>query len=232
MAKRRQRRQNYCYKLVDIPSDMLFTCYYCGEPASDKDHVPPVSRFHDYYALYDRHEPLLIPSCSECNSLLSDSLQPDIYKRAITCKIKLTQKLGKYVRYGEIWDEDSVEYAAFTGDMLKFAESALKMKRIVERRLKWEGWPLSLEGVELEIEKDEEAEVKIGNRKFATLDHLYHHARKVDKIPTKYLEAVIGIVGKSKVEYAYNFCRTNKVKSEKEMNRRLKELQELVDDLA
>lgn len=226
-----ERNNKANYVTIDTPDGLLFTCFYCGEPASTKDHMPPLSRFHDYYAIYDQHRPLQVPCCNECNILLGATLQPNIYKRVEELKIKLTTRYKKIIRYMDIWDEDSLEFSEFTGNFLSFVEGLKLSCDVVERRLNWVPWEISVDGHVVEVKASHLTAIRIGKLNFATIDHLFHHARKVDKIPQKYLESVIQIVGFSRIEYAYNFCKINKIKSEAEMRLKLKDLVESLAEL-
>lgn len=219
------------YITIDTPSDLLFTCFYCGEIASTKDHVPPLSRFHDYYAIYNQHRPIQVPCCGECNSLLGNTLQQNIYKRVEDLKIKLTTRYKKIMRYNDVWDEDSVDFCEFTGDLKKFLDGVKSSYEVIERRLNWQPWPLTLDGEVIDVVDSSDRKIVIGKLNFATIDHFYHHTRKVDKIPQKYLENVLSIVGYSRLEYGYNFCKANKVKTEKEMRVKLEVLKEIIDEL-
>jgi len=64
------------------------------------------------------------------------------------------------------------------------------------------------------------------NKEFKSLDHALEYGRKVYKIPARYLEKVLGIVGSAKADYGLSICRTQKVTSEAEMNNVLKDLAE------
>ncbi len=63
MAKNYRKAYGDLYVKIDVPHDMLYTCFYCGCIATDWDHVPPLSRAHDYRAVYDRHPPIMVPAC-------------------------------------------------------------------------------------------------------------------------------------------------------------------------
>ncbi|MNQ54105.1 hypothetical protein D3C85_681660 [compost metagenome] len=227
MAKNRQI--SVTYKRIDVPKEYLFTCFYCGDVATDEDHMPPVSRYHDYMAIYDKHAPLMVPSCSECNSkILGNTLQPDIYKRFDYVKKCLIRKAGKYIRLGNMWTEDDLQYADFTGNYARMMESIPEVAADWERRIDWEHWPVSFDGEALTI-SEITTNLQIGKKKFTNLDNLFEYARKVDKIPTKYLESVLDIVGMKRLEYAYNLCKTVKVNSDAELRKVLAELTESIE---
>lgn len=221
MVKRQERRN--IYQKIDVPYNMRYTCFYCGEFECDLDHVPPTSRYHDFIGIYDSHMPLLVPSCKECNSLLGNTLQKDIYDRFEECKKKLTKKLSRYLRYELLWDEDELEYAGFTGEFSKFSEAVLKEVRKAKDRLTWEHWPVSIEGVEIE-NTHFNYYLKLDGKEFKTLDHLLEYVKRVHKVPVKYFEKVLLVVGYAKADYALRVCQTKKVTTEVQMNKVLSDL--------
>lgn len=221
MGKRFERR--VVYKKIDVPWEFRNICFYCGEFSQHDDHVPPTSRYHDFMAMYDCHPPLLIPACKQCNSLLGDSLQRDIYERFEECKLRLLKKLDKYLMYGNIWDEDSLDYARFTGDLGKFSKAIVKHAQIAKSRLEWEHWPVSIDGNILE-KSEEGYMIKMDGKEFKRLDHAIEYVKRVYKIPALYFEKVINVVGYVKADLALAVCRTRKVKSEAEMNKVLEDL--------
>lgn len=224
MAKRFERR--IMYKRIDVPWEHKNTCFYCGEYSHADDHVPPTSRYHDFIALYDCHPPILVPACNQCNRVLSNTLQKDIYERFDECKELLLKRLDKYLMYGNIWDEDSLDYAKFTGDLGKFSKAIVKEAKVAKSRLEWEHWNVSVEGVDLE-KSAEGYRIKMDGKEFKRLDHVLEYARRVHKVPATYLEKVLNIVGFVKADHALAVCRTRKVKSEAEMNKVLEDLLEV-----
>lgn len=216
------------YKRIDVPYDKISKCFYCGEASSSKDHVPPVSRYFDYMGMYNTHRPLIVPSCMECNLMLGDSLQPSIFRRFEDQKVNLTRKLGKYIRYGEIWEYDRDTLDDFSGDLGKFAKSIDNMKDIAKSRIEWQHWGVSLDGGMSVIENTYlTSSICVNGKKYASIDHLFEYARRVDKIPQKYLEAVLGAVGKDEINYAYNLCKTVRVTSEKDIRAVIEDLNQL-----
>ena len=213
------------YVKIDVPYDKRMDCFYCGSIASQEDHVPPVTRISDYKALWDKHIPLLVPSCAECNSLLDDSIQPDLYQRFDYAKVLLTKKIGKYIRMGELWTEEDIEYADFSGELSKSMEAIPRMAKISKERLDYMHWPISIGGETLE-RCTECAELKMDGKVFTNMDYAFEYARKVHAIPPKYLEHVVDIVGMKRLDYAFNLCKTVKVKSDSEMKAVLLELKD------
>lgn len=213
------------YTSIDVPYDLKHTCFYCGEVADTVDHVPPISMYYDYMALYDEHKPIMVPSCRECNTLLGDSLQSNIYERFGELKKRLTKQLMKYLRYEQLWDDDSVEYAAFTGDLKKFSERVVVEASIAKERLEWEHWNVSVDGVSID-ETSNEDKLQLGGVKFKKYDHVLEYVKRVHKVSTPYFENVVSTVGMDKLDFALTFCKRNPVKNRQEMEVMLNELRD------
>lgn len=88
---------------------LFWECVYCGDPATVKDHCPPISRVDDYKSLgLKRESYFLVSSCEHCNGILSDSLQESIFKRIEEAKDLLEKKFKKSLSVPE-WDEDEIQ---------------------------------------------------------------------------------------------------------------------------
>lgn len=71
-------------------------CLYCGDPADQIDHVPPITRVDDYRAMHSGSEKYYrVKACKPCNEMLSNSLQHDIIERIDEAKRILRKKLGR-----------------------------------------------------------------------------------------------------------------------------------------
>lgn len=221
------KRPNRPYYRIDIPSAFLHRCFYCGDTSTEDEHCPPVSRYYDYIAVYDKHPALIVPSCRDCNNLLGNSLQATIYQRFNDLKTLLLKKYGKYLRLGSMWEEGDADYYGFTGRYRTMVDAMPRLSKQYEDRINWQHWPLSIDGVDLDTDYEEEV-FTVVKKKFSSLTQVFEYARKVDKIPEKYLDAVIKLVGEGKLEYAYNYCKTVKVKTTKEMNKALADLEDLL----
>jgi HNH endonuclease len=107
-------------------------CTYCGLPASDRDHVIPVSfngigRKNASWTKDDT-----VPACKECNSLLHNFWLPTIAERAgyISRVLK--------VRYKDVlsipaWSEEDLEELGYK--LRKMVRSNLKKKKLIEMRI-------------------------------------------------------------------------------------------------
>jgi len=128
------------YKFFQHDPSNPFTCFYCGEPASTIDHVPPISRVDDYRAFKLRHEFYLkVPCCKECNSTLQDSLQMHIIDRTIKAHELLERRYKKHLKC-KAWTKEALEYAQFTGKLRKYILASEELRKHTTSRCDyWKG---------------------------------------------------------------------------------------------
>ena len=99
----------YSYTGAESSEDGYPLCVYCGDPATERDHVPPISQVDEYRALgLVREHYLLVPSCKSCNTIAGTSLQNSIFERIEVIKDKISRKLARYLKQTE-WDEEEIE---------------------------------------------------------------------------------------------------------------------------
>lgn len=85
-----QAERNETYEYAETEG----ICIYCGMPEECWDHALPYSQRHRKEA----RKRLLVPSCSECNSLLGNSLQETLGDRVAYCKTKLQAKYSSLLQ--------------------------------------------------------------------------------------------------------------------------------------
>lgn len=230
LSKKKLRKIPTTYSPIDVPYIYRYKCFYCGEPASQDDHVPPVSRYYDFMSIYDTHKPLTVPCCSECNIDLGDSLQADVFFRFDECKKLLVNKLSKVIRMGELWDEDSVKDSEVTGDLKRFIDGLKVMSAIAKDRIEWTGWPVSVDGKTL-LRSDDVKSVKINGKTFTSIENAIQYANKALKIPIPYLEKVLALVGDNRLQYAVTICMNKPVKSAQAMESVIEDLKILLKEM-
>jgi hypothetical protein len=111
-------------------------CYYCGQLATDIDHIPPqVARsklfdlgFMDRYPIHE------LPCCRECNSILGDRLPWTLNERRAYVKKRLRERYRKFL---EIPDWTDSELAILRPTLQEFVICGLVQKERIEARLKW-----------------------------------------------------------------------------------------------
>lgn len=118
----------------------LTNCLYCGNPATELDHVFPISiaaqlelRRPSVFAAV-RRGLVVVPCCGECNRICANRpfLSP-LEKRAFL-KRQLAKKYGKMAR-AVVWDEDEIDDL---GPNLKSTiNQKMQEKARIELRLSW-----------------------------------------------------------------------------------------------
>lgn len=89
--------------------DEGYKCFYCGETAQCLDHVPAISTLEDMPKEYMRRNKLphaLVPSCFECNKILTNRNMPHVLDRLIYLE-SYYEKLMK--KQQTMWDDDEIE---------------------------------------------------------------------------------------------------------------------------
>lgn len=113
MKKQKQAWLRYAHLYQNVPSERSpkgwALCVYCGDPADQIDHVPPLSRVEGYRALQPAREYYLrVKCCGACNRTLGDSLQLNISDRFERLKEKLSAKHKARAERGAFWTEEEL----------------------------------------------------------------------------------------------------------------------------
>jgi hypothetical protein len=134
------------HTLVDIPFNQRHQCWFCGEPSELTFGFP-----HQYLPVFDcSHPPLSVPSCRECTHLARKAKQHSIWAVASDVKRFLTQTYRKDLAIGINWTKEELANSEFeTGSFVGFQKSAWFMYEVAKQRVNYQGWLLSLEGIEL-----------------------------------------------------------------------------------
>lgn len=105
-------------------------CVYCGMPAWTKDHLLP----EPWTGLAARTFVATVPAFGQCNSLLSDALEPNIIERRKIAHERLRRKSRKILATVDRTDEELDEYGPGLRSVI---ESAMAEKVQVLERLSW-----------------------------------------------------------------------------------------------
>lgn len=94
---------------VDISGSSYITtpCYYCGIPATSEDHVLPLIVYRELLAMNEPPEKkrlLVVPSCHECNVLLTDNIFPSLQARKKYLKRRLRSRYQHIIHIPR-WEE-------------------------------------------------------------------------------------------------------------------------------
>lgn len=126
------------YRLVNAvrsKNNLFWECVYCGQPATERDHVPPITRVCDYLSLGLKNNTFIkVPSCNSCNVILSDSLQEDIFQRIEELKNHLIRKNKKHFYAKEWLEEDKKELGK---NLKSFVNAKLHKEKLIKSRVEY-----------------------------------------------------------------------------------------------
>jgi Zn-finger protein len=109
-------------KLSELPR----ICFYCGEPASDREHVYPKSVFGE--------RGFKVWSCGECNTIASNKVFETIDDKGEYIRRGLAKKYKKLYSFPD-WDED--ELSEISGSLRKKIIAWMEAKSWIRKRLNW-----------------------------------------------------------------------------------------------
>jgi hypothetical protein len=118
----------------------LTPCYYCGLPATGKDHAVPRALIKTLaddpdalrHIMWSRRE--TVPSCKECNCPLGASVQDTLEERKAFLREKLRRRYCKFLAIPD-WTE--AELTEMRGGLRRYVVFGLEKKAVVMRRLRW-----------------------------------------------------------------------------------------------
>ena len=137
-------KQYHCLykKIKPTHEDDYNKCYYCGGFADTLDHQPAISVIQELITANKIFECLLIPCCTRCNLLLSDSLTYTLEKRKQLLKDILFKKYKKKLLQAQKWDDEEIEDLKNDGEKEIYKMiSALKIFALeIEQQLNYNGF--------------------------------------------------------------------------------------------
>lgn len=121
-----KRKIIHHYSLHDSMNDYL--CFYYGNYACSKDHIPPVSYPDDF----KEENRIIVRSCLLCNSLLGNKYLLTFLERFDYLLIKYQKRFKKILEMPD-WTQDEIE--EITGSLKRKVILDLKKKKAVEQKL-------------------------------------------------------------------------------------------------
>jgi hypothetical protein len=127
-----ERKHDHRYRAWHHTSD----CFYCGERAIDRDHVPPLT-LADHYLQPERSKRIpfiTVRACSDCNRRLGSRPLPTLIDRASYLARALEAAYEK-VKGG--WTEEAMAKAELSYTMRKFCKSRDKKWEVLLDRVRF-----------------------------------------------------------------------------------------------
>ena len=119
---------SFTWVYPDYPTE---DCVYCGQVATDKDHLLP----RNWTGESMRKKVPVVPSCAECNRVfLNDVYEPDVQNRRIICHQKMRLKYARALSTILYADRDLKQF----GSQLRTVIVKQMEKHVaVKERLSW-----------------------------------------------------------------------------------------------
>ena len=189
--------------LVDIPFSKRRHCWFCGEPFSTLFSFP-----HQNHLVLDcPHPRLVVPSCSECNrfalSIKADSIW-DVSSLVKKCLMKTYQK---DLAIGLNWTQEELAESQFEGgNFAGFQKSAWFMYEVAKDRVNYMGYPLSYNGIELEVERSKSS-FNFDGINYPSVDDAISHYSQAYGLNKRFFTDLINKGGHARFSAAIRLCR-------------------------
>lgn len=209
------------HQCIDIPFNSRHTCWFCGEPS----HVYAPFPNKKTRAKVD-HQSIEVPSCDECFSLSQTSDASSVLQLQSEVKHGLLKKHSQALAVGLNWTKEELEESEFTGAALEgFRRSAWAMYEIAKARIDYQGWPLSLDDMPMEI-YDETSCFEFDGMRYLNLNACIDHYATSLSLDKPLLEQLTDVVGIERLSYAIQIAKLNPRISEKKRNSIVQEIEQ------
>ncbi len=207
--------------MTETPFDKRHCCWFCGEPS----HVFYLFRSYNVAFPYESdntlsssrsHPEISIPSCRECQQFANKAKEKTIPAVKSYVKKKLLTRYAKDLAIGVNWTKEELATSEFEqGNFAGFARSAWFMYEVAKTRVSYLGWPLVVNGIELEEIDLEQIEVETFNFDgvlYPSLAEAINHYAKIFLLDEYYVTAVLQHMGNGHIDeksfaQAVRFCR-------------------------
>lgn len=207
--------------MTETPFNKRHCCWFCGEPS----HVFFIFRTYRTTCSYESDEKLSpsrsqpaisIPSCRECQQFANKAKEKTILAVKSHVKKKLLTRYAKDLAIGVNWTKEELATSEFEqGNFAGFARSAWFMYEVAKTRVSYLGWPLVVNGIELEEIDLEQIEVEpfsFDGVLYPSLAEAINHYAKIFLLDEYYVSAVLEHLGNGHIDeksfaQAVRFCR-------------------------
>lgn len=188
---------------IEVPFESRHQCWFCAEPAASHFTFP-----HQYHLVFNcQHPTLTVPSCSECLSAALKAKVRNIWQVDQHVKKFLIKKYRKDLAIGLNWTQEELANSGFEdGSFSGFQKSAWFMYEVAKERVSFRGWPLVLDGIE--IEKDDGSDsFKFDGVCYPSIEEAIEHYSENFRLDAMFLRQVLAKIGTGKFAQAVRICR-------------------------
>lgn len=207
--------------ITETPFDKRHCCWFCGEPSHvvfifPSDSSAFANESDKYLSLSSSHPRMSIPSCRECQQLANKSQENTILAVKGSVKKQLIKRYAKDLAIGVNWTKEELANSEFDdGNFAGFARSAWFMYEVAKARVSYLGWPLVVNGIDLEEIDLDEIEAQSFNFDgvlYPSLSDAINHYAKIFLLDEHYVIAVLQYLGNGAIDEksfakAVRFCR-------------------------
>lgn len=197
--------------LIDIPFNQRHNCWFCGEPCNQI--------FEYIRHAHTPHPSLAVPACSECRRLAKQHPLTSIWDCRLAVKDALMRIYAKHLAIGINWTEEELAESEFSCKVFEgFKKSAWMMYQIARDRINAPGWPLVLEGEELDQGYD--ASFEFDGLTFNSIHAAIHYYSNQFTLDPVFFAELVRLVGRARFNYALRLARIH-IAAAKEMKRQV-----------
>jgi len=198
---------------IEIPFEFRNCCFFCGEPK------------YQYSVVTSDSLELSIPSCPDCDSILDKLSYSNLEEARDKIKENLIAKNSDILKIGAHWSKAELNDAEMTGDLGKFGESAWMTFEIERDRIRFSGWPITVNGVAID-QLSSAHSFEYDGMVFQSRSKMLDFVVDVYDFNNAFFTRVIDLYGDSRIEQAIKFCLVTTVRTSEEMDQAVSDLEE------
>ncbi|MEW6992089.1 hypothetical protein AADZ91_15575 [Colwelliaceae bacterium 6441] len=193
------------YPFIETPFNFRHCCWFCREPAARVFSFPQVNNI----VFNCIHPPLNLACCQECLIPANHSKATSIWLVVNDVKTFLLKRYQKDLAIGINWTKAELADSQFEeGSFAGFQRSAWFMYEVAKKRINFSGWPLIVNGVNIDELKYQVKECfHFDDVDYPDIDNAIAHYAKTLSLPESFFKEVLAYFGNEKFADTVRFCR-------------------------
>ena len=192
---------------IDIPFECRHQCWFCGEPAQMGFCFPQIFPQQDAIILDCPHPQFLVPSCAECHHFAQQAKGDSIWAISLAVKRKLLVFYQKDLAIGINWTEQELDNSQFEGGNFSgFQKSAWFVFQVAKDRINFSAWPLSYQGVDIDVVLDKKS-FSFDGVTYPSIDDAVEHYCQTFALKKNLFQEALNKIGIKRFSDTVRFCR-------------------------
>jgi len=189
--------------IIDIPFSKRHHCWFCGEPNQYLFTFPHGNRF----VFRCPHPELQVPACKECNQIAQRVEADSIWAVDTQVKQRLMVAYKKDLAIGLNWTQEELANSEFEGGSFEgFQRSAWFMYEVAKQRINYQGWPIFIDGLEVEVDYSKPCFIADGIVYPSINDAIEHYCYSFD-LNNSFFRKVLSKMGEQRFIHAVRYTR-------------------------